>query len=195
MLTMNSTFQITNIEDASACTILLDTPSSKKRFLRASASFLNSSMFSHLKVFKEANDGEYRRTSQISLRPFEIDNLLRQLEPIQRSLYQTLSVCNQNELPYAIPKNFDVTWEEDCKFSNWYVNAMEGQYRRIRVSCRIYAPDAWVKSTYVQIKLFKEKDGQMKRYSQVNLTLEEFDQLVYCSRDLRDAYNAMQLQL
>ena len=90
---------------------------------------------------------------------------------------------------------FAITDDEDVGQTHWFIDVYETAKRKTRVSDVMYKPKDPIKSTYIQLKLFKTNlRNEFQLRGVVSYTLQEFKKLRVISAQLRETLKLMSSQ-
>ncbi len=167
-------FAITTDEDSRSCKILWEAPVSKNRKVRVSTSKLEDRNYAQIKLFKLGHN-TWRKYSEIWMNRYEVDRFFNSLNVYKYDISSLLQ--NEKENLPSLPPKFHVTPEEDADYCHWFKGVTNGKFRKLRISLVTYDNFNPQGTTYIQLKIFKERNGQFIKHSQVSLTLAEFTEL------------------
>ena len=171
---MISSFAISLEDDAKNCERYWDISTNSKRTMRVSMSSfpvkndpanLKTETWVYFKLFKLIPEIGVRKHKQVCFRSVEADRILQSLDHVL---------------------------DQRC---HWYMDVYETAKRKSRVSYFMYTPKDPIKSTYIQLKLFKTNlRNEFQLRGVVSYTLQEFEKLRVVSAQLRETLKLMSSQ-
>lgn len=173
-------------EDAEICNIIWETRLYVDRIIRISTSKFENITYAQIKIFKKWNV-EWRIFSYVWLNIFEFDTLLSKISEIKESIEQAITLKPPTS---AGVDQCQCNWEtpqQDVQKGNWFQDLTENKYRKLRLS--VIVLDNQPNNIYIQLKLFKLKDGKMLMHKRVNLTSEEFNIVCRHSEYIRHEFD------
>ena len=200
---MASSFAISLEDDAKNSEWYWDISTNANRTIRVSISSfpvkndptnLKTETWVYFKLFKLIPEVGVRKYQQVCFRSVEADRLLQSLGHMERFIMYALP-REHEELNLELDR-FAITDDEDAGQTHWFIDVYETAKRKTRVSYVMYKPKDPIKSTYIQLKLFKTSEfkTEFQRKGLVNYTLQEFEKLRIDSVRIRETLKLMSSQ-
>ena len=200
---MASSFAISLEDDAKNCEWYWDISTNENRTIRVSISSfpvkndptnLKTETWIYFKLFKLIPEVGVRKYQQVCFRSVEADRLLQSLGHMERFIMYALP-REHEELNLELDR-FAINDDEDAVQTHWFIDVYETAKRKTRVSYVMYKPKDPIKSTYIQLNLFKTSEfkTEIQRKGLVNYTLQEFEKLRIDSVRIRETLKLMSSQ-
>lgn len=143
----------------------------------------------YFKLFKKAEDKEYRQFQQICCRMFEIEKLIGSLA-YARDHVVGLQSSVKTEIPIDSEgkQKFDITDKEDEATVHWFFDVCESPKRKLRISYLMYQINDPIYSSYIQLKLFTREsmEDEFTRRFLLNMSYTEFTGLCFQVQGIRN---------